>query len=120
MNCLKCGVQVEEGQSFCPDCLREMEKQPLPVDAVLVLPRRGESSSRRSTGKKRGLSTEEKLEQTKSQLRKSRILSTVLFVLVLLLTSACVFLMFRRQKPALGQNYSTVGTTSPTDPLPTE
>lgn len=119
MNCLKCGVQVEEGQSFCPDCLGEMEKQPLPVDAVLVLPRRGESV-RRSSVKKRGLSTEEKLEQTKSQLRKSRILSTVLFVLVLLLTSACVFLMFRRQKPALGQNYSTVGTTSPTDPLPTE
>ena len=119
MNCLKCGVQVEEGQSFCPGCLREMEKQPLPVDAVLVLPRRGESA-RRSSVKKRGLSTEEKLEQTKSQLRKSRILSTVLFVLVLLLTSACVFLMFRRQKPALGQSYSTVGATSPTDPLPTE
>ena len=118
MNCLKCGVQVEEGQSFCPDCLREMEKQPVPFDTVLVLPRRGESSSRRSTGKKRGLSTEEKLAQTRQQLRKYRILTIVLSVLLLLLSSACVYLMLRRQKPALGQNYSTVGTTSPTDPLP--
>ena len=41
-------------------------------------------------------------------------------VLLLLLSSACVYLMLRRQKPALGQNYSTVGTTSPTDPLPME
>ena len=119
MNCLKCGVQVEEGQSFCPDCLGEMEKQPLPVDAVLVLPRRGESA-RRSSVKKRGLSTEEKLEQPSGQVGNRWLPSSVVFLLVVLLASAFFFLMFRRQKPALGQNYSTVGTTSPTDPLPTE
>lgn len=92
----------------------------MPFDTVLVLPRRGESSSRKSTGKKRGFSTEEKLAQTRQQLRKYRILTIVLSVLLLLLSSACVYLMLRRQKPALGQNYSTVGATSPTDPLPME
>ena len=120
MNCLKCGAHVEEGEAFCPDCLRLMKEQPVPQDTVLVLPRRTDNGSRKSSGKKRGLTTEEKLDATRQQLHKCRILAAILLVLVLLLTGACVFLMVRQQRPALGQNYSTTGTTTATETLPLE
>lgn len=120
LNCLKCGVHVEEGEAFCPDCLRLMKEQPVPQDTVLVLPHRTDNGYRKISGKKRGQTTEEKLDATRQQLYKCRILAAVLTVLVLILSGTCVFLKIHPQGPALGQNYSTTGTTSPTETLPLE
>ena len=38
MNCLRCGVQVEAPNVFCPSCQAEMAKHPVPRDAAVILP----------------------------------------------------------------------------------
>lgn len=38
MNCMKCGREVPLGQSFCKDCLAEMDNFPIPSDTPLQLP----------------------------------------------------------------------------------
>ena len=40
MNCLRCGAEVAEGESFCTDCLAEMEKYPVPPDTYVMIPKR--------------------------------------------------------------------------------
>lgn len=120
MNCLKCGTEVEEGQAFCENCLRSIQISPARQDTILVLPRRQESASRGKTGKKRSLSVEEKLEQTRTQLRRCRILAAVLALIVVLLCVWIVIMTKRNQEPAVGQNYSTVGTATGTATMPTE
>lgn len=118
MRCLKCGREGTEGQAFCPECLRVIEQQPITKDMTLVLPNRENSTSRRNSGKKRVLSTEEKLAQTRVQLQRSRILTVVLSALVVLLIGVCIFLMTKHKEPAVGQNYMTPSTTTTTVGLP--
>lgn len=120
LNCLKCGTEVEEGQAFCPNCLRTIQINAATQDTVLVLPRRQDSASRRNTGKKRPLSVEEKLEQTRTQLRRCRILAAVLALIVVLLSTWIVLLILRNRKPVVGQNYSTVASSTGTGTMPTE
>ena len=119
MHCLKCGREVPEGQTFCRDCLGIMEDRPVSQDMPLVLPRRENPTSRRIPGKKRVLSTEEKLAQTRQQLSHSRVLCVILSVLLVLLLSFTVFLMVKFRQPAVGQNYRTPSTATTAGPLPT-
>lgn len=38
MHCMKCGRQVEDSHSFCPDCMEEMAKYPVKPGTVIKLP----------------------------------------------------------------------------------
>lgn len=118
MNCLRCGAEVAEGESFCTDCLAEMEKYPVPPDTYVMIPKR---SAQRPSVRKTSLSDDEKLRISNSQLKRARIWIAVLLIVIAGLSAFCVWLLLRDQQPVVGQNYSTVSPTASTSgPLPTE
>ena len=119
MNCLKCGATIQEGASFCENCLKSMEEYPIPKDTVLVLPSKAQLAARKAP-RKRALTTEELLSQTRKQLRKVRFFTFIQFLVILLLIGICVYFFLQEKKPVLGQNYSTVSTAATSGPLPLE
>ena len=119
MNCLKCGTAIPDGGSFCENCLKTMEEYPVPKDTVLILPTKAQLAARKLP-RKRTLSTEELLAQTRKQLQKTRFFAFVQFLVILLLIGGCVYFFVKDQKPALGQNYSTVSTAATSGSLPLE
>ena len=117
MNCLKCGAEIPEGESFCEKCLEGMKDYPVPKDAFVNIQRRTEASRRT---KKQTLSAEEQLSIVKGKLRRTRRLCALLVILCLALSVLCVWKILQDQKPVVGQNYSTVASTaSTTGSLPT-
>ena len=114
MNCLKCGVVVAEGASFCENCLTGMQDYPVPMDAVVQLPSRKEDPARRAAARRRPVLTP---EQQIAQLKKRvRVLVAVIGALVLLealLVTTSVLYFQKHKGPLPGQNYSTTGTTVP-------
>ena len=120
MNCLKCGAEVAEGESFCARCLADMEKYPVPEDSYVMIPKRSDAD-RRSAARKNSLSAEEKLRLSNRSLRRARIWIFVLSLICAGLAACCIWFLAEQKKPALGQNYSTVSpTSSASGPLPTE
>ncbi len=118
MNCLRCGAEVTEGESFCAHCLAEMEKYPVPSDAYVMIPKRTEQ---RMPARKTTLSDGEKLHISNSRLKRARIWIAALLIVIAGLSAFCVWLLLREQQPVVGQNYSSVSPTASTSgPLPTE
>ena len=118
MNCLRCGAEVAEGESFCANCLAEMEKYPVPEDTYVMIPKRPQQ---RPAARKTTLSDEEKLRISNSRLKRARIWIAVLLIVIAGLSAFCVWLLLRERHPVVGQNYSTVSPTASTSgPLPTE
>ena len=119
MNCLKCGTAIPDGGSFCENCLKTMEEYPVPKDTVLVLPTKSRLAAR-NAARKRSLSTEELLAQSRKQLQKLRLFSLFQSLAILLLVGACVYVLLQEKEPAKGQNYSTVSTSATSGALPLE
>ena len=107
MNCMKCGQELTKDGVFCPDCLLEMQKYPVDPGAVVLLPRRKESSIQKKQLKRHTPTPEEQI----AVLRKRVMILT-------LLLAACItaiVLMFeptmhyvRDEHFEIGQNYSSV------------
>ena len=118
MNCLRCGAEVGDGESFCERCLAEMEKYPVPEDTYVMIPKRND---RRTAPRKASLSADQKLAAANARLKRAHICIALLLVLIAGLSAFSVWLLIKEQQPVLGQNYSTVSPTASTSgPLPTE
>ena len=114
MNCMKCGRETENEQVFCQDCLQIMEKYPVRPGTVVLLPRRKESTIKKSI-KRHTIPADEQIKN----LRKK--LAVMWFFLVL-----CIALILMMINPTLhyaldkhvevGQNYSSVTTTTSASP----
>ena len=110
MNCLKCGRQVQEGQTFCPDCLAEMERSPVKPGTPVHLPNRAELA-RRAAPKKRPVSPEEQLLRLKRMNRRLWIsLAAALAALVIALGTLALVWPEQVSGPDMGRNYSTAGS----------
>ena len=118
MNCLRCGADVPEGESFCENCLKYMKAYPVPKDIHVMIPKPA-AVVRRSSGWKQTLSADEKLAIANGRLKKARIVIAVLLFLVAGLCGLTAWLFIREQGPALGQNYSTISPTAASGVLPT-
>ena len=71
MNCMKCGREIEEGQVFCIDCLKDMEKYPVRPGTAVHLPKRPTYSPiRRVYTKRKTLSPEEVVKAHPSPVRR--------------------------------------------------
>ena len=110
MYCMKCGREVDEGQVFCLDCQKEMEKYPVRPGTVVLLPKRAESYfAKKPQPKRRAAPTPE--EQVKSLRTRLRIVTAMLLVsltlmAVLIYPVAKELLDNPRLRP--GQNYSSI------------
>ena len=103
---------------FCEGCREFMEKDPVPEDAVVLIPKREQD---RRVNRKTSLSTDEKLELSQKKVKRLRAFTVLLLLLLGISIGFNVFLLKKNRKPVVGQNYSTVTSTAPsTGPLPTE
>lgn len=87
MQCMKCGVEVPEGQVFCDGCLEVMDKYPVkPGTPVNILPRKpAEKTQRKIVLSSRELYLRER--------RANRRLKILVLVLSLALTVLAVFML---------------------------
>ena len=114
MNCMKCGRESRGENVFCQDCLTEMEKFPVDPAAVVLLPRRKETYVKKAT-KRHTLSPEEMIDTLRRQ--------KAILIFLLLVSIAAIALMFEPtmhylmdEHYEIGQNYSTVTSTTPASP----
>lgn len=114
MNCMKCGRETENDQVFCQDCLQIMEKYPVRPGTVVFLPRRRETTIKKSV-KRHSASTEEQIKLLRKRL------AVMWFVLVLCI--AAILLMINPtlhyaldKHVEVGQNYSSATTTTSASP----
>ena len=113
MNCMKCGREVDEGQVFCLDCLKEMAKYPVRPGTVVLLPKREEVHHVKKVQTKRrpNAAPEEQIRSLKIRLR----IVTAMLIISLALMAAMVYPMakeiFGPKMLRPGQNYNAIVTT---------
>lgn len=116
MYCMKCGRETSGDQTFCQDCLLEMEKYPVEPGTVVQLPRRNAASSPRKNSRRRAQPLE---EQVAGLTKRVRVLSVLLALSLLLAAVLAVpaarYYLRSRLRP--GQNYTAI--TSTTTPVET-
>ena len=110
MFCMKCGREVDEGQVFCIDCLKEMEKHPVRPGTVVLLPKRDEAHFvRKSQSKRRAAPTpEEQIKILKTRLRIVNAMLLVSLVLMAMLIYPAAKQLLEENRILPGQNYNTV------------
>ena len=121
MNCIKCGRETGADNAFCDACLEEMSRRPVNPATVVLLPGQGRPQTKKAAPKKAFPSTEEQVGILRRKVRRMRIMILVLAVLVaalgIVVRKTLSELDFQR---LLGQNYSTVQQTEPTETAPAE
>ena len=119
MNCMKCGREAGADNAFCDACLEEMGRHPVNPATVILLPGQGKPQPKKSAPKKAPATPEEQVTVLRRKLRRLRMLVLLLAALVAVLgitvRRTLSELAFQR---LLGQNYSTVQQTEPTETGP--
>ena len=109
MYCMKCGREAEMGQSFCPECLQEMDRYPVKPGTPVNLHKRREVPQKKVV-KRRTVPPEEQIRKLKRRVRR---LTVALLVALLLIAALAVptvtHLTEGRLRP--GQNYSVITDT---------
>ena len=111
MYCLKCGKDTKNEQVFCDACLENMLPYPVKPDAVVTLPHRETTATKKQSGRKRPQSPEEQVVHLRKLVRR---LLLALAVMTVLLGLAAAMLLKIYFGPAtssdIGKNY-TIDTT---------
>ena len=113
MTCMKCGVDVSEGQVFCEHCLAVMEEYPVKPGAHIHLPKRAFAVEEpKKTGKKkRAPSLEEQVAQLRLKVLRLRFVAVVLAFLLCVAASFLALKLYTDYTaPQVGRNY-TIDTT---------
>lgn len=107
MECMKCGRETSGGEIFCQDCLAQMEKYPVSINAPVVIHKR--EDVQRKASHKKTLKPEEqitRLSRTVLHLRRLVLVFAALFVLT---AGILVYVLSSHSDdPEMGSNYSTV------------
>ncbi len=110
MRCMKCGVQIGDQDSFCQNCLGEMEKYPVQSNIPIQLPIRNETPTpRRKARRYREGKPEDLLRQQRKTIRRLRICLAISLALFLLVTGLLLQKLSRQDNQAdeTGRNYMT-------------
>ena len=111
MGCMKCGVDIPEGQVFCDHCLSMMESYPIKPDARIHLPKRAfaqEEQPKKTGKKKRTLSPEEQLSVLNLKVLRLRLLAVILAFVICVVTAFLALELYEDyMAPATtGRNYT--------------
>ena len=110
MNCMKCGVEIRDGEAFCEKCLAEMEKYPVRPNTVIQIPYRPASTPKKSF--QRRITPEEQIAALRKKCRRASIALLVAWLLIGILGTMVGVTVYELDvQRLLGQNYSTVETT---------
>lgn len=120
MNCMKCGVEIQDKQVFCEHCLEVMKDYPIKPDAHIHLPKREDpaENAKRSSKKKRPVSAEEKISALRTKVMRLRMVVVVLIFLLCIFSALFGLHVYGdiNAQPVTGQNYTI--DTSTKSPLP--
>lgn len=119
MNCLKCGRETEEHQCFCPSCLENAEKYPVPPGTSVHIPTPPVSAPVKKPRRAPKVQTpEQQIHHLRASLRTSIVIILVLFVGFVLTAGLTIHLLNLRDKIPLGRNFATPppSTTSSSEP----
>lgn len=114
MNCMKCGKETAEGQSFCTDCLEVMEAYPVkPGTPIQILPRPA-ANERRSPPRSTGPTPAEQVSHLRRTIRWLYLMIAVLSVL-LCITGVLLIqtLNHPQETPDIGKNYTATTGAKP-------
>ena len=109
MNCMKCGVEIQEGQVFCDHCLSVMAQHPVRPGTHIHLPKRALAveTPKKAPKKKHVLSPEEQIASLKMKVLRLR-LAAAIFAFLFCVASG--FLTMRvlqgPAEPTTGRNYT--------------
>ena len=113
MGCLKCGRDLEEGQIFCASCLESMAKYPVKPGTPISLPKsRGDAPVRKSSRSKLPPAPEDQVKRLRKRCRWLTALVVLLLMGCVALGLVSLRLAQEAKKPAPGQNYSAMETTT--------
>ena len=112
MNCMKCGREIPPDESFCEECLADMEKFPVQSETVVLLPRRGPSTAFKKVHTRRH-TPEEQLAVLEKRCRRLVVALVIsLFMLASALTALGVAVYEWDMQRFLGQNYTSADATT--------
>ena len=110
MGCMKCGVDIPEGQVFCDHCLSMMESYPIKPDARIHLPKRAfaqEEQPKKTGKKKRTLSPEEQISTLQLKVLRLRLVAVILAVSLCIVSGFLVLKIYTDYTtPEPGRNYT--------------
>ena len=107
MQCLRCGRETEEGQVFCFTCEALMAKHPVKPNTVVTIPER--SVRLRTAAPRRPQKVEEDTDQLRRTILQLRLWVCMLMAALMLCVAALTWQELQRsQKPAIGQNYTSI------------
>ncbi|MBQ3193065.1 MAG: hypothetical protein IJB59_05805 [Oscillospiraceae bacterium] len=107
MQCLRCGREIEGDQVFCFLCESVMVKQPVKPNTVVTIPER--SARVRSTPVRKPARCEDDTEQLRRTILQLRLWVCMLMAALMLCVGALTWQeLTREEKPAIGQNYSSI------------
>jgi len=109
MNCMKCGVEIQEGCVFCDHCLSVMEQHPVRPGTHIHLPKRAQAviAPKKPVKKKRTLSAEEQISALKLKLWRMRLTAAILAFLFCVSSGFLVMKVLQGPaEPTTGRNYT--------------
>ncbi len=106
MQCLRCGREILEGQVFCNDCQKVMERHPVKPHTVVNIPQRSIRDRNLAPKTPR---LDDNTELLKRRVRQLRLLVAMLLAFLIFCTGWITWTELRQSKrPAIGQNYTSV------------
>ena len=115
MNCMKCGREIPEHQTFCDVCLEVMSQYPVNPHTPVVLPKRTAAPAVKKAPRKKTVSPESQILILKHRVRVLAVLLAAMTLLAVLLAYPAVKYMLEDHFLP-GQNYtSIVSVTSETE-----
>ena len=109
MNCMKCGVEIQEGQVFCDHCLSVMAQHPVRPGTHIHLPKRALEADvpKRPVKKKRTPSQDEQISTLKMKVLRLRLTAAILAFLFCVATGFLAMKVFLEPAdPTTGRNYT--------------
>ena len=90
--CLKCGVNIADGHTFCDSCIAEMEKHPIaPGTPVMILKR---PSKNPKTGRKKRQTQADTIRKLYKQIRGLGYLCGFFGLLVIVLAALLIWQVY--------------------------
>lgn len=92
MNCIRCGRETQENNTFCDACLKEMEKHPVAPGTPIQMPKREKDNkvtARRSGFKMAASKWEDRLYKMKSRVTALILINSLLLLALIL----CICMM---------------------------
>ena len=105
MYCMKCGREVEGEEVFCPECLAQMEQEPIAMNASVKIPCQPPYNNR---PRRPSVHLEEEVKRLERSNERMRIWVVLLATAVFLLTLAIYHKEVVQVVEDLGKNYSIV------------